>query len=249
MEGRVAEPSAERSIAERSVGGGWQRLKPMTLVDRVIEEVIAAAARGDILPGDRIMESEVALRLGISRVPVREALRLLESQGVVVNTPYKGIRLTPVTGERIAQLVEARVALETVAASRAIRDGRNDAAHSAGLARQVDELELMAVRGDAYGVARADTAFHRELCACGGNAVICELWETLARQATIVFGLSTLLKPMAAIVEEHRVLLRAFRAGDQAAMAAEIEEHIRVQTNAVDFEAVIARRRNQRRAS
>ena len=54
-------------------------------------------ARAVLLPGDRIVEAELARKLGVSRVPVREALRLLESQGVVVNEPYKGIRLRPVT--------------------------------------------------------------------------------------------------------------------------------------------------------
>lgn len=225
---------------------GWRRLRPSTLVDKVIEEVIAAAARGVVLPGDRIVESEVAERLGISRVPVREALRLLESQGVVVNTPYKGIRLTPVTPERIDHLIEARIALETAAATRAIRDGRNGRADEAALALCIDELELMAVRRDAYGFATADTSFHRALCRAGGNQVISDLWETLSRQMTIIFGLSTQHKPMDAIIEEHRVLLRVFRSGDVQAMAAEIEDHILVQTRAVDFDTIIARRRTER---
>ena len=89
----------------------WPRLRPTTLVDRVIDAVIAAAARGDILPGDRIVETEVAERLGDSRVPVREALRLLESQDVVVNTPYRGIRLTVGTPERVGHLALVKPAL------------------------------------------------------------------------------------------------------------------------------------------
>lgn len=225
---------------------GWRRLRPSTLVEKVIEEVIAAAARGVILPGDRIVESEVAVRLGISRVPVREALRLLESQGVVVNTPYKGIRLTPVTPERIDQLIEARVALETAAAIRAVGHGRNGPAETATLQRFVDELELMAVRQDAYGFGAADAAFHRALCRIGGNQVISDLWETLSRQLTIIFGLSTQHKRMDAIIEEHRVLIQVFRSGELPAIRAEIEDHIRVQTRAVDFDTIIARRRTER---
>jgi DNA-binding GntR family transcriptional regulator len=57
-------------------------------VDDAVDAIVAGAARGLILPGDRIVETEVARALGVSRVPVREALRLLESQGLVVNESY-----------------------------------------------------------------------------------------------------------------------------------------------------------------
>ena len=232
--------------AAEKLDQAWPRLRPTTLVDRVIEAVIAAAARGDILPGDRIVETEVAERLGVSRVPVREALRSLESQGVVVNTPYKGIRLMEVTPERVDHLIEARVALETTAALRALRLGRNEGAAAASLTRCIGDLELMRQRKDAYGFAAADTEFHRQLVATGGNQVVSALWESLARQMTILFGLSTLQKPMKAIVEEHRALLRVLRSGDAAAVAAEIEDHIQVQTRAVDFGEVAACRRRER---
>jgi DNA-binding GntR family transcriptional regulator len=97
--------------AEAPPQNAWRPLKPRTLVDLVIDEIVAAAASSRILPGDRIVEAELAQGLGISRVPVREALRILESQGLVVNEPYKGIRLRTVTQERIDHLIEARVAL------------------------------------------------------------------------------------------------------------------------------------------
>ena len=104
----------------------------------------------------------------------------------------------------------------------------------------------MAGRGDAYGLARADAAFHRGLCKLGGNRVISDLWEALSRQATVVFGLSAFGKSMSEIVEEHRLLVRVFRAGDASAMAAAIDDHINVQTHAIDFEAIIAARRRER---
>ncbi|MFL4992209.1 MAG: GntR family transcriptional regulator, partial [Microvirga sp.] len=189
-------------------------MKPRTLVDMVIDEIVAAAASSRILPGDRIVEAELAQGLGVSRVPVREALRILESQGLVVNEPYKGIRLRTVTHERIDHLIEARVALETAAATRAIMAGRNSKQEVQLLNRHINELELMGARGDAYGLANADTAFHRALCQFSGNEVLCDLWEMLSRQLTIIVGLSTLGKNMADIVQEHRTLVRVFETGD-----------------------------------
>jgi DNA-binding GntR family transcriptional regulator len=215
-------------------------------VDRVIDALIAGAARGLVLPGDRIVETDVAQRLGISRVPVREALRILESQGVVVNEPYKGIRLAPVTPQRIDDLIEARIALETTAAIRAMRNGRNRKADIAALGRVVDELELMSVRHDAYGFAQADAAYHRALVALSGNAVLSELWETLSRQLTIIFGLSTFGKAMPDIVEEHRVLSIVLQSGDEDAIARELNDHISVQTHLVDLSGIVDRRRSER---
>lgn len=242
----MQDADGQQGVIADSHDDGWRRLRPRTLVDMVIEELIAGAARGLILPGDRIVESDMARRLGISRVPVREALRILESQGLVINEPYKGIRMTPVTPERIDQLIEVRVILETKAATRAIRFGRNGAAEQTLLARHIDELELMAARGDAYGFGMADTAFHRTLCQLGGNDVLSNLWEGLSRQMTIVFGLSTFGKPTAVVVDEHRVLLDVFRSGDIDAMGAALDEHINVQTHAVDFHAIVERRKADR---
>ena len=221
------------------------KLQPRTLVHQVIDALVAGAAEGLILPGDSIIEADLAMQLGVSRVPVREALRVLESQGVVVNEPYKGIRLTPVTPERIDQLIEVRVALETAAATRSIRLGKNDGPHLAGLEAIVQEMDAMAVRNDVFGFATADTSFHRTLCSFSGNAVLSDMWEMLARQMTIIFGLSTLGKPMASIVEEHRALIKVFRSGDVQDMAREINEHIDVEIHKVDLENIIAKRRSE----
>jgi DNA-binding GntR family transcriptional regulator len=224
---------------------GFVKLQPRTLVHQVIDALVAGASEGLILPGDRIVEADLALQLGVSRVPVREALRVLGSQGVVVNEPYKGIRLTPVSPERIDHLIEVRVALETAAARRAIRCGFNHGPHIDSLAGIVQQMAAMAARNDVFGFATADTNFHRTLCALAGNAVLTDMWEMLARQMTIIFGLSTLGKPMAAIVDEHLRLIEVFRSGDEADMAREIEEHIDVQIHKVDIENIIAQRRSQ----
>lgn len=219
------------------------KLQPRTLVHQVIDALVAGASEGLILPGDRIIEADLAEQLGVSRVPVREALRVLESQGIVVNEPYKGIRLTPVTQERIDQLIEVRVALETTAATRAIRLALNDGPHLQELEAIVHDMETMAERNDVFGFATADTTFHRTLCSYAGNTVLSDMWEMLARQMTIIFGLSALGKPMSDIVEEHWELIRVFRSGNVADMASAISDHIDVEIHKVDLEKIIAQRR------
>ena len=224
----------------------WQKLQPQTLTDRVVEAVISQAARGVILPGDRIVESDLASKLGVSRVPVREALRLLESSGIAVNQPYKGIRLRPLTNRWVHDLVEARTALETSAASRAVDAGHHRGDWIKPLLKATEQMELMATRADAYGLAAADTVFHRALCRLGGNIVVLDLWETLARQLTIVFGLATLGKAMPAIVQEHHDFLTVLQTGDKAAITQTLHEHITVMNLAVDYEAIQNERRRAR---
>lgn len=255
-----AETRREAAIIE-AVTPGWERLRPRTLVDHAVEAIVAGAARGLILPGDRIVEAEIARALGISRVPVREALRLLESQGLVVNEAYKGIRLVSFTRERLKHALEVRVALEITAARRLVgarRGARTSDTRPSGASRRiklpaklvghVDAMEVMAARGDAYGVASADAAFHRELCQLSGNEVLAAMWEQLARQFTIIAGLATFGKSMGEVVEEHRALLSVLASGDMTRIERELEVHIQAQNEAIDYEKVIEERRRARRS-
>src|SRR5436853_2307544 len=111
---------ADAALAERHSPRQLEPLTPRTLVDHVVEAIVQAAATGIFMPGDRIVEADVARRLNVSRVPVREALRLLESQGIVVSMPYRGMRLMEVTNRGVAALMQVRLALETLAVKEAL---------------------------------------------------------------------------------------------------------------------------------
>lgn len=217
----------------------WQPLRARTLVDEAVEAIVAAAARGIVLPGDRIVETEIAKKLNISRVPVREALRLLESQGIVISEPFKGIRLAPVSTERLENIFEVRITLELLAIQRIVARGyHQDALHFDGLRRCIDEMQIMSMRKDAYGVARADVAFHRELCRLSGNDVLLNLWEGVARQLAIVVGLSTLEKSMDVIVDEHNALMCALTSGNMDRIEKAMIKHIIKQNKDIDFSAI-----------
>lgn len=242
-----AEPAADRTTKPAAVADdAWQPLVPQTLVDRVIEQIVSLAANGAILPGDRLVEHELARRLGVSRVPIREALRVLESRGVTIKEPYRGMRLVPVTNDWVMALTEARAALETAAAHRAVTLGRHRRPQSRALEEAIAEMDEAARRHDASALASADTAFHRALCQLGGNPVILDLWETLALRTTIAFGLATEGRAMDSIVAEHRELLDCLFTGDRARIAEALAHHITHMNRLIDFEAIIAMRRRQR---
>jgi DNA-binding GntR family transcriptional regulator len=217
----------------------WQPVRARTLVDEAVEAIVAAAARGIVLPGERIVETEIAKKLNISRVPVREALRLLESQGIVISEPFKGIRLAPVSTQRLQNIFEVRITLELLAVRRIVeRGGHKDAQNLDGLRRCIDEMQIMSMRKDAYGLARADVAFHRELCRLSGNDVLLNLWEGVARQLAIVVGLSTQEKSMDVIVDEHNTLMRALQSGNMGRIEKAMVKHIIKQNRDIDFSAL-----------
>ncbi|MEZ3501416.1 GntR family transcriptional regulator [Pantoea sp. KPR_PJ] len=226
----------------------WQAARPRTLVDHAVDAILSAASRGLILPGDRIVEPDLVNRLGMSRVPIREALRILESQGIVTSEPYKGIRLMEISHQRLEQIIDVRIPLETLACRRAIEAGRNGAGQLTVLYQSVAQMQTMMQRDDVYGFASADTDFHRTLCSFAHNPVLSNLWESIARQLTVIFGLSTMGKSMHDIIEEHQRLINVFAGGDIALMTGEIENHIRIQALDVDYETLIMQRRQQRTA-
>ncbi len=92
-------------------------------------------------------------------------------------------------------------------------------------------------------------AFHRVLVELAGNPVLRTLWESLARQVTVIGGLATLGKPMLEIVKEHDLLIRVFSKGDIEEMARELQEHIVVMTRGIDFDTIVAERLRARDAA
>jgi len=216
------------------------------MVDYAAAAIISGAARGVILPGDRIVEADLSEGLGMSRVPIREALRLLESQGVVTSEPYKGIRLMEVSHERLHQVLDVRVSIEQLAVRRAIEAKANSGEGIERLKAARDDLAVKAGLGDSYAFALADAAFHRVLVQLAGNPVLSNLWESLARQMTIIVGLSTLAKSMESIVEEHDLIIEVFQSGNKKNMERVMHDHIVVLSETIDFDTMIQNQRKER---
>ncbi|MBX6743907.1 MAG: GntR family transcriptional regulator [Acetobacteraceae bacterium] len=216
-------------------------VQPRTMVEQAAEAIVAAAARGVFLPGDRLVEAEIARDLGISRVPVREALRLLESQGIVVSTPYKGMRLMQVTNEGVAALMRVRLALETLAVQEALRNPGGPE-RFAPLRQAAARYALAVEAGDPALTVASDEHFHGELCRASGNATLLAMWQSLARQLAVIWGLAQQNGTTANPVEEHRAILTALEQGDAQAATAALTDHINWHQR-YDFEAVLAQRR------
>jgi DNA-binding GntR family transcriptional regulator len=248
--------SAKRTAPPKSVrtGGAGHRpglrvvdaVRPITLVDQIVEALVRAAAEGRILPGERLVEAEISRRFNVSRVPVREALRLLESQGIVTNAPYRGMRLMEVDARHLRQILVVRASLERVAAREAAAANRRDPGALAAMEQALLEMKRAVAADDRFALAETDTAFHRALCRIGGNEVLLQVWETLARRLTIIVGLSALQKDLKDIYREHVDFLAVLKRANLAAVDKAVDEHIVQHTEMVDFEGWLASQRATR---
>ena len=221
-------------------------VRPITLVDQLVEAIVRAAAEGKILPGERLVEAALSRRFNVSRVPVREALRLLESQSIVTNVPYRGTRLMEVDARHLRQILVVRASLERVAAREAVAAYRRDPGALAAMEQALDTMERTVAADDGFALAEADTAFHRALCRIGGNEVLLQVWETLARRLTIIVGLSALQKDLKDIYKEHVAFLAVLKRANLAAVDKAVDEHIVQHTEMVDFEGWLASQRAAR---
>lgn len=214
-------------------------LAAKTRVDQVVDAIVEATAKGLILPGDRIVEADLARTLNVSRVPVREALRLLESQGVVVNERYRGMKLMSVNIDRLEKTLKVRLALEKLAGGEVIARAQKNPEVLKPLDEVLQQLHAAADADDGFLVAKLDTEFHRCLCQLCENEALLGAWEPLSRQLTIIFGLSTLKKDLKAIVAEHDDVMSALRKGNLKAFEDLMETHILEYSRAVDYELLV----------
>ena len=180
------------------------------LVLRAMREAIID---GRMSPGDAVNEVELAKQFGVSRAPIREAIRQLESEGLVVRVAYRGTVVSPLTAKNIAELQGFRRLLETHAAMAVIENGTDQDIEE--LAGVVTEMERAASRGDINGVNAADVRFHTLILETAQNDLLLEVWKTYVQRIRRALALRNgLNSDLENIVGMHRDLLDAFRARD-----------------------------------
>lgn len=189
-----------------------------TAYRRLLEEI----RLGRLQPGVRLRESELADRLGISRTPVREAIRQLESDGLVVHLPRQGATVRTLDYSEIMELYEMRAVLEGTAARLAARAASE--VELAELRALNEELAKAPHGGQAYELNRL---FHLTLLDAAKNRFLIKGANAL-QKTLYILGPTTLLDSERAerAVDEHRLILAALEARDGARAESVMREHI-----------------------
>ena len=191
-------------------------------------ERVTAALRNEILdgvrePGSRLVERELANEMGVSRIPVRDALRALVAEGLVTPRPRSWAVVRTFEASEIADLIEVREAFESMtfrlAAQRRTREGL------ARLRRVLDAEIEAAARGDRVRARQAAADFHEEVTALAGNEVLKEIQQTLGSRMRWLLGRHDDLDTMA---REHERLYAAIADRDVARVQSLAAAHLAV---------------------
>jgi DNA-binding GntR family transcriptional regulator len=199
-----------------------------TLTEKVTDAIVLAVMERRIPFGSRLVEAELSRALNVSRVPVREALRLLESQGVVVNTPYRGMCLMTVDEKKLHEILSVRTLLEERAIRLAIVQLEAGEATTEGLREALKRMRQALEEGSAVRMAASDIGFHRALLNATGNETLSAMWEIMARQFQMIVGIAwhSLDTERERNFRDHERLLALVEARDPDAAAHEIVPHI-----------------------
>lgn len=188
----------------------------------VHERVRTAILHGELEPGTSVSLPHLALAFAAGRTPLREALRLLQREGLVIATPNRQVRIAPLTAADFEELMIARLALEAVAIR--ITVPTLTSADVAALEGCMAQMEHYQKHGDQGGFRVPHRAFHRTLVAAAGPRVVTEIGELTdhAERYRMRFGAVGSWNDGRA---QHRAILDAAAAGDAAVAAERLADH------------------------
>lgn len=192
---------------------------------QVVDLLRVAIVRAEYRPGERLVERALCERLQVSRTVVREALRQLETEGLVAMVPQRGPVVATLEAADAAALYEVRAVLEGLA-GRCFAE-RADPAQRAELRRRLREVE-QALDGDLGGALAAKDRYYEALFDGAGNEVVRSMLHGVHARTSLLRGL-TLQAPGRArdLVRELRAMTEAVTAGDADAASAACEAHVR----------------------
>jgi len=190
------------------------RRKPLerhlTLREKILETIRDDILRGRLQPGEKVAEPELAERFGISRTPIREALRQLESEGYLTVVPRRGAIVTALTETEIEELYAIKSILEGYAAQ--VAAARMSAKEIERLEALNQRLESLSLDGDTRNFFKVHNEFHDAFVKAAGNEKLAELIGQLAQKFNRM-RMASLTVPgrMTISVQEHKKIINALR--------------------------------------
>ena len=201
-----------------------------------LREVVYEALRKAILkeklkPGERLMENTIALKLGVSRTPVREAIRMLADEGLVLLIPRRGAQVAQISRQELLDVLEIRESMDVLAVAlcceRITPEQEKDLIMSERTFRN-------STGGTLTEIAEADIAFHDAIYLASGNRKLLTILNNL-REQMYRFRLEYLknIESFDLLVKEHEMILEAIRARNKGAAVKLMKEHIEKQIDTI----------------
>jgi DNA-binding GntR family transcriptional regulator len=194
-----------------------------TLREVVADEIRDMIRTGALKPGERLLEDRLAEQLGVSRNPIREAIRILENTGLVEVMPRRGAHVALLDPRRAVELLELRSVLEAFAAQLAAK--RRTAEQLAEIRRCFDDGRSATAANDVVTAATAHRQFHKAIEAAAGNSYLGPAVEPLRAQTELVFSVLIDRRGLLGWTE-HADILEAIEAGDDEAARIATRRHM-----------------------
>lgn len=204
------------------------RLDPPSLVQLAAEAIRQQILAGELQPGARLIEERLTEQLGISRPPLREAMRLLQTEGLIDVQPRRGATVTKLSDQDLFEILTLRTALERLAVELGVPvtvPERLERCRDA-----LADMEECARRGDRANLVKAGYAFHSAIVGLAGHRRLEQLYQSLQRQLLICMAMNLYAREhyyedLAKHVRRHRDLLEVIEAGDPKAVLDELAKH------------------------
>lgn len=216
MQARFAEPhlSMKNGAVNRS------------LAHQVMQKLRIEIIHGKLAPGERLVELDIARRMGTSQGPVREALQMLERDGLVERRARTASFVAPLSFDDMYELFKIRSLVESYAVRRAAQ--RISDADCDELDALVAQMREAGQRGDIVTLVECDMTFHRRLCECSGSTTLVQMWTPLYSQIQrfVAQNHPQHFKNLADIADTHDPIVAALRRRKPAIAARAVREHI-----------------------
>jgi len=196
------------------------------LAERIAASLRTAIIEGLLRPGTRLAETDLAQRFGVSRVPLREAFRMLEGEGIVTIQPHRGVVISELSSEEMLELFQVREMIEATAA--ALLATRRDAAVLKGLTAMAADRRSAVESGDLDRYYRLVASFHDALVAGSGNRMLSRMYGLIRmRLRRYQMAMTAIPDSPAQSIAEHGRILRRIRAGKAEEAARLTRDHVR----------------------
>jgi len=213
----------------------FEKLNHNTIAKQVVRAIRHQIFSGALKPNQRVVESEIAAEMGISRGPVREALAELEKEGLIITSPRKGTYVKSFELKDIEEIYTLRALLEGFAVSLALdRLREQDLVYLKDL---LDRIGEMAEKKDVIEVSRLNMQFHRKIMELSDHKRLYDTWKSLLAQTQMLSAMTTeYYTSLIDIRKSHGNLLDALVTGDRGHIRKSFEDHILKSMNElIDF--------------
>lgn len=224
----MADPirAAALAGASESTGRADERIVRRSLTDEVVERLRDLIIAGELTPGERLPERALSERFGISRTPLREAMKVVASEGLLKLLPNRGALVPPLTVRELEEAFEVMESLEATAGELAAR--RIDEATLAEIRRLHERMVLHYRAGELQAYFKANQQIHWAIVRAARNEVLAEVYRRLSgRVLRARYAANLSQDRWTQAIEEHEAILAALEARDGPRLSQQMRDHLR----------------------